>query len=479
MSSLMWFRSDLRVYDNPALTAAMQAGATVAVYFLCNEQWDRHDVSPAKKKLMLNQLASLETSLSELNVPLRIIDCQVFEKIPECLSVFLSEIPFNALFCNLEYEYNERKLTASVRQWSAEKRLTFKTFHDQCALPPGDVGKEDGSAYQVFTPFKRRYLALFDQRARPIFNRPLKQSALPINSDLSALAKAQENLSASIDWPAGEDAAHDALNSFVESKLKNYAQDRDLPAVPGTSVISPYLAIGALSTTQCYHAVLSYGNGTLHEGGSGRQTWISELVWRDFYRHLLVAFPRLSQHKPFKQETDALPWSQEIEHFTRWCEGKTGYPIVDAGMRQLNQTGWMHNRVRMICAMFLSKHLMIDWRMGERYFMKTLVDGDLASNNGGWQWSASTGVDAAPYFRIFNPERQSRKFDEAGKYIRRFVEELAPLNEKDIHQPSQTQCLELGYPEPIVDHRTVVERTKSAFAQLSSKAKIEEPGAMA
>ncbi len=268
-------------------------------------------------------------------------------------------------------------------------------------------------------------------------------------------------------WPAGEDEAHDRLNNFIEHRVKGYANFRDIPSEDGTSGLSPYLAVGALTTTQCMQAAISLNEGSITGGHPGVSVWINELIWREFYRHLLDEYPRLSKAKPFKQDTDRLPWKHDTLLFQAWATGKTGYPIVDAAMRQLSETGWMHNRLRMITAMFLTKHLFIDWRWGEQFFMEHLVDGDLASNNGGWQWSASTGVDSVPYFRIFNPTRQSQRFDTSGDFIRRYVPELQSLDNQSIHQPSVQQALALDYPLPVVDHRASVEQTKRWFKQLS------------
>jgi deoxyribodipyrimidine photo-lyase len=200
----------------------------------------------------------------------------------------------------------------------------------------------------------------------------------------------------------------------------------------------------------------------------GERCWLNELAWRDFYRHILAAYPRVCKGRPFKLDTDKLPWQTNEDLYQAWCQGKTGVPIVDAAMRQLNATGWMHNRLRMIVAMFLTKHLMIDWRLGEAYFYSRLADADFASNNGGWQWSASTGVDAVPYFRIFNPYRQSERFDSQGAFVRKYIKELAHVEDRMIHQPSKEIALESGYPLPIVDLKLAAEKTKSLFKSLAT-----------
>lgn len=267
-------------------------------------------------------------------------------------------------------------------------------------------------------------------------------------------------------FPAGEDAALQRLRRFCREQVQDYRQYRDLPAVPGTSCLSPYLVLGVLSPRQCFNRLWAESPEMLENADSGAFTWLNELIWREFYRHLLVAYPRLCQHHPFIGWTDGLVWNRSESQLKAWQQGQTGYPIVDAAMRQMNETGWMHNRLRMISASFLVKDLLIDWRQGERYFMSQLVDGDLAANNGGWQWAASTGTDAAPYFRIFNPTTQGERFDKDGVFIRRWLPELAAVPDSDIHQPwrwAERQQQHLDYPVPLVDHKQARLATLAAF----------------
>ena len=256
------------------------------------------------------------------------------------------------------------------------------------------------------------------------------------------------------------------LRAFVSKRIESYHTLRDMPAEDGTSALSPYLAAGALSPRQCLHAAMEANRGRAASGKKGVTTWISELIWREFYRHVLIGFPRVCMNRPFRVETDRLPWRDDEDQFAAWCQGHTGVPIVDAGMRQLAETGWMHNRVRMITAMFLTKDLFIDWRWGQRHFMHHLIDGDFANNNGGWQWSASTGTDAAPYFRIFNPFSQSRRFDPEGQYIRRYVPELKALSADEIHEPSADVARKCRYPRPIVGHAEARTSAIAAFRRL-------------
>ena len=258
---------------------------------------------------------------------------------------------------------------------------------------------------------------------------------------------------------------------FIQDKAEDYKDNRDYPAIPGTSTVSPWLTAGVLSIRQCFSAALAANNGELDTGNAGLSCWLSELVWREFYRHILVLFPRVCRNKAFQQETDQLPWKGDRDLLAKWQQGKTGVPIVDAAMRQLVTTGWMHNRLRMVVAMYLTKDLMVDWRLGEQFFMEHLLDGDLASNNGGWQWAASTGTDAAPYFRIFNPVSQSRKFDAKGEFLRQWLPELAELDNKTIHDPAASGSLfydDSIYPKPLVDHKEARAATLEAFKALKN-----------
>lgn len=469
MHNIVWFRSDLRVYDNPALYTALQKGTVVGVYFLAQKQWDKHDVSPAKRSLIVRQLRELEQQLSELNVPLKIISCEDYSQYSRHLKDLAVSLESASVFYNAEYEWNEKQCTNEVTDQLRTLGVSTSEHHDSCMIQPGQVRTKQGECYKVYSAFKRAFVEQHALYSRPLLGRPTPQKPTVVESDISVLDHVQVDAKWAARWPEGEHQAHERLNDFIQQSITTYDVTRDVPSLEGTSQLSPYLSIGVLSTTQCMHAALSVTEGRFDGGSNGALVWINELIWREFYRHLLDEYARLSKHKPFKLDTDRLPWKHDPLLFEAWCNGLTGYPIVDAAMRQLNETGWMHNRLRMITAMFLTKHLFIDWRWGERYFMENLVDGDLASNNGGWQWSASTGVDAVPYFRIFNPTRQSQRFDPEGKFIKAYVPELAALDKKSIHQPSAQQSLEAGYVLPIIEHGPAVAQTKQWFKQLSER----------
>ena len=251
--------------------------------------------------------------------------------------------------------------------------------------------------------------------------------------------------------------------NFCCHSASQYKERRDIPSINGTSTLSPYLAAGMISVRQCIACIRH------HVEDWRSNQWVTELIWREFYRYLIDLHPRLSQGKNFIQTSKPIPWENDDDQFQAWCEGNTGFPIVDAAMKQLVQTGWMHNRLRMVTAAFLTKILLIDWRRGEAFFMQHLLDGDYASNNGGWQWAASTGADAAPYFRIFNPTRQSERFDKEGLFLKKLLPALTPINHKSIHTPSTDARSAHGYPEPIIDYKWARQRALDSYAVAMGK----------
>lgn len=474
MRPLIWFRADLRTTDNTALHAACAEATRGAVgaFIISPDEWRRHDWAPVRVEFVLRAVRELSDSLGRLNIPLRIVHAERASGVPKALLELAVSSACNSVHCNIEHEVDERARDETVRALCAARAIPFHAHHDQTVIPPADIRTQAGAFYTVFTPFKRAWLAALDERGGAPAPLAPPRAQPPIDIRADPVPDRVDGFVSDIDpalWPAGQRAAVAALDAFVRRHLESYAERRDLPGADATSRLSPHLAIGAISARQCLHAAVraNAGRADAPKGKpTGPSTWISELVWREFYRHMLVGFPRVCMHRPFKSAAARIRWRDDPGAFQAWAEGRTGFPIVDAGMRQLRQTGWMHNRVRMITAMFLTKDLLIDWRLGERHFMRHLVDGDLANNNGGWQWSASTGADAAPYFRIFNPTSQSRKVDPEGAYIRRYVPELAGLDNDAIHDPASLPALprsRLDYPEPIVDHAMARDRAIAAF----------------
>ena len=482
MRQLIWLRSDLRVSDNSALSAAMGNGPTVAVYFITAEQWLAHDDAPCKVDFWLRNLAELQRELDALNVPLLIRHAPDWSQVPAALLSLCQELAIDAVQINDEYGVHESRRDDACTNLLAQHGIAFGRHLDQLLFQPGSLLTQTGNYFQVFSQFRKacyRRLQIALPGCLPV---PAPQAPLAIAND--ALPSAVAGFTATSTrlqqlWPAGEAEARRRLAAFSNEQLEYYDQQRDLPARPGTSQLSAYLAAGVISPRQCLHAALSNNRGEFDTGNPGAVCWINELLWREFYKHILVGYPRVSMHRAFRPNTEAVAWRDAPEELAAWQEGRTGIPIVDAAMQQLLTTGWMHNRLRMIVAMFLTKNLLIDWREGERFFMRHLIDGDLAANNGGWQWSSSTGTDSAPYFRIFNPQRQSERFDAEGRFIRHWLPQLAEVGKKDIHNPSAVSQHgglfgRLDYPQPIVDLSKSRARALAAFKQLPQFALPEE-----
>jgi deoxyribodipyrimidine photo-lyase len=471
MKSLVWFRRDLRVTDNSALAQACKQSdeGVIGLFVVTPNQWKLHDDAACKVKFWLESVADLSENLAQLNIPLRIETCDSFQETPALIEELLKKQKCSDLFFNREYEINEARRDRVVIANGKAAGISVHRFHDRVIVPPRQIQTKTGNFYSVFTPYRKVWDTLALERSE-VFRKPKKQielklkpSKVPTKVDGYDFSNIRGDL-----WPAGEVEAKKRLKKF-SNKVANYNTARDIPGTNGTSLLSPYLVTGSISPRQCLSAAIATNGGRI-AGGEGATTWISELTWRDFYAHVMVGFPRVSMHQPFKQKTNALNWRRSESDLTAWKNGMTGYPIVDAGMRQLKRTGWMHNRLRMVTAMFLTKNLLIDWRLGEKHFMETLVDGDLAANNGGWQWSASTGTDAVPYFRIFNPFSQSKRFDPEGEFIKKLCPELKPIPKAALHDPAQlTAAIEkhgVNYPGFVVDYKFGRERALKAFKEL-------------
>ena len=474
MRHLVWLRADLRCTDNTALHAACtdSKAELACVYAITPDQWRSHDVAGCRIDFELRTLAALRTELDALNIPLLILECSDFAALPAQLASLVQQHRIDAVFFNRQYEVNELARDAVVTATLNGIGVSVRAFDDQCAVTPGTLLTGEGRFYSVFTPFKRVWLTRLFPQGPDLLPRPRKRLSRFADSDIITTQIRGFPAHISPDtalkyWPAGEKAALKRLHRFVDKSLRAYAEQRDFPALQGTSTLSPWLAVGAISVRQCLHAALQAKRESL-AGEKSIDTWISELCWRDFYKHVMVGFPRVCRYQPVQRETAAIQWRHDPEPFQRWCEGRTGFPLVDAAMRQLQELGWMHNRLRMVVAMFLSKDLFIDWRWGEGFFMQHLIDGDLAANNGGWQWSASTGNDAAPYFRIFNPVLQSQRFDPEGVFIRHYVPELRDLDNKQIHAPwlGKQASLFVDYPPPMVDHAKAKDFAVEQFRNL-------------
>ncbi|PCM47349.1 deoxyribodipyrimidine photo-lyase [Pseudomonas fluorescens] len=476
---LIWLRSDLRLHDNTALAAAAARGPTVAVYLLSPQQWLEHDDAACKVDFWLRNLRELSSRLGELNIPLLLRTANHWDQAPAVLLELCVQLNIQAVLVNEEYGIHESQRDAAVAVALKTKGIVFHSYLDQLLFKPGTVLTKTETYFQVFSQFRKVCYERLHRSMPALVKTPGKQAKLNIDSDpvpaaVAGFATPSESLRTL--WPAGEQEARRRLDTFADAQIDYYQSERDFPAKPGTSQLSAYLAAGVISPRQCLHAALQSNQGEFDSGKVGAVTWINELLWREFYKHILVGYPRVSRHRAFRPETEALAWRDAPDDLAAWQEARTGLPIIDAAMRQLLETGWMHNRLRMIVAMFLTKNLLIDWREGERFFMRHLIDGDLAANNGGWQWSSSTGTDSAPYFRIFNPLSQSEKFDSEGLFIKHWLPELAGLNKKEVHNPASAGGLfgVADYPAPIVNLGASRERALAAFKNLPSRSSMEE-----
>ena len=472
-----WFKTDTRTIDNKALSIAAEKAKSkcvplVCVYFVSPQDFEAHLTAPVRVDFILRNLEVLKRDLAELDVPLYVETVEKRRNVPARLGDLCKEWGANHVYANIEYEVDELRREAKLTREMLEEGVAFNAVHDTCVVEPGKIMTNAGGQMAVYSPWHRRWCAYLNQHpkelegyARPGKNpastrqnyKSLFDSPVPELPESKRLTEEEKERFHTM-WPAGEAEAMIRLAKFIKERILNYHDTRNLPGGNGTSSISPHLAAGTLSArTAVRLAKAAAPRSTLTDDRKqGHSMWIGEVAWRDFYKHVLCHWPYICMNKPFKPEYSNIVWSYDMEAFEKWTEGKTGFPIVDAAMRQAKHTGYMHNRCRMIVASFLAKDLLIDWRMGEKWFMEHLIDGDFASNNGGWGFSASCGVDPQPYFRIFNPLLQSEKFDMEGTYIRKWVPELANIKGKAIHDPygrgAEQEAKKKGYPRPMVVH---------------------------
>lgn len=468
MSSAIWFRNDLRLHDNPAVTAALQqqqgSKAIPALYLASPGQWQAHHWAAIKIDLLWRHLAQFQRDAAQHQVALEVIIVDDWQQAAKACLSFCQRHQITDLYFNAEYPVHEQRRDRAVRVWLAEHQVTCHQFDGQLLVAPV-IKTQSGGYYQKFTPFNRAWRAHLAAAGIPAAT-PLPQQ--DVTQQLVSIPPCPASRRDSSAWPVGEAAVQQRLAAYISDQVNNYAAERDRPSCDSTSRLSPYWELGILGPQAAVRLLQRLSPEFPYGLEQGADVWLTELAWREFYQHLMAHIPRLSYGKAFQQHTDNFPWNKNTDEFLRWCEGRTGFPIVDAGMRQLAAEGWMHNRVRMIVANFLVKDLHIDWRWGEQFFMQQLIDGSFPANNGGWQWSASTGTDAVPYFRVFNPTSQSLKVDPDGRYIRTWIKELADCPTAHIHAPGAWLQAHnrSDYPQPMVDHSRARERFLAAFKQL-------------
>jgi len=461
-TALWWVRRDLRLSDNQALAAALKQAEQVVPVFINTPQLVNSPYAGEKR------LAFLYEGLRALDSKLRQRGSYLVVRRGDpvlALSELYQEVGAESIFAEADYSPFARR-----RDQTAARSLPIHFTSGLMMYSPEAVLKAEGTPYTVFTPYSKAWLA------QPWPGDPLPAAAhIPTPPGIRGEdVPSDPRLPADVPFRAGEDEAQRRLEAFAENGIFHYGEGRNRMDLAGTSGLSPYLRFGMLSARQAAAtARLAEARAADATARRSSEAWLNELIWREFYITILYHYPFVRK-TAFRQALRDLRWVNDTEDFSAWAQGHTGYPVVDAAMRQLLQTGWMHNRARMIVASFLTKDLLVDWRWGERHFMQHLVDGDPASNNGGWQWTAGTGTDAAPYFRIFNPVLQSMKYDPEGAFIRKFVPELTKVPNEFIHSPwkmplelqTQLGCL-IGrdYPAPIVDHKMARERTLQIYGQ--------------
>jgi deoxyribodipyrimidine photo-lyase len=464
MRGLIWFRSDLRIDDNPALMNASKAcDELIGIYIFSKSQWMLHNESDVKLEFLHNNLIQLEQSLQKLNIPLLVMETKDYESLSSDLTSFAKLKSVDHIFWNNEFGVNEGKRDLAVENLLKDNGINSACFDDQVIYKPDYLRTGQGKPFSVFTPFKRRWIENFslDFLNLEKLTKPLKITKF--KSDLSLLNFPKKHSVDMTLWPAGEISAHERLSSFLGKKVNSYNQSRNDPILDGTSRVSPYLTLGIISPKRCILEGLKINNFELTSGNKGVCKWIDEIIWREFYRNIMHSFPRVSMNLPFQGYTNNIHWRFSEDELKKFYTGNTGFPIVDAGIRQMLEEGWMHNRLRMVVAMFFTKNMLHDWRLGEKFFMQNLIDGDFSSNNGGWQWSSSTGTDSAPYFRIFNPITQSQNFDPDGEFIKKFIPELKDVPVGQIHQPKSDLFSSTNYAAPMLDLKESRLRAIQAF----------------
>ena len=464
MKGLVLLRQDVRLDDNPAFKCAFEENQEVhALYIYSLDQLKSHNESDIKISFLIENIKILDDELDKLNVGLSIIKTNGFESDPIEIYSFFEEHNFDTLYFNNTFGEDENSRDVNIKKLFDENSFSYKTFTDQILFEPGSIRTIENKPYSVFTPFKRKWLENFNIDLLDIEYKYVPKNKKILNSNINDFEFNSPNDSRLSQWELGEEGAKKILKNFLKNKVNRYNEDRNDPIIEGTSRISPYLALGILSSKRCILEALKLNDLDIYSGNKGVLKWIDEIVWREFYRNIMHSFPRVSKGKPFQEYTDNINWRYDESEFQAWKNGRTGFPIIDAAMRQMNQEGWMHNRLRMVVAMFFTKNMLHDWRLGEKYFMESLIDGDFSSNNGGWQWSASTGTDAAPYFRIFNPITQSKNFDKNGDFIKKYIPELRDLDVSVIHEPPSNIRDHLNYPQPILDLKDSRLRAIEAF----------------
>ncbi len=468
---LFWHRKDLRISDNIGLAAACQQSSKIVGVFCFDPNiCDRDDIAPARIKYLIGCLEELQANYLQAGSQLLILQGEPSEAIPN----LAAKLDVKAVFWNWDVEPYAKERDKQVTEALKQNGIAVANYWDSLLHAPGEIlTKSNNEPYKVYTPFWKNWLQ--QQKKQPanklqnvngLTEEEFKTAKEAGTIDLPSAKELGYEWERDLILEPGEKAALKRLEEFCDRSILEYEMQRNFPAVDGTSRLSAALKFGAIGIRTIWQATINaYDNSQSDETDRSIQTWQQELAWREFYQHCMYFFPELASG-PYREQFKDFPWENNEEYFQAWCEGKTGYPIVDAAMRQLNETGWMHNRCRMIVASFLTKDLIIDWKWGEKYFMQKLFDGDLCANNGGWQWSASSGMDPKP-LRIFNPASQANKYDSEAEYIRQWLPELSSIETEYLvtGKIPQDECDRCGYFAPIVDHKQQQQKFKTIYKE--------------
>lgn len=487
-----WFVRDFRYKDNFGLSEAYARSSAdntplVCFWVNCPEQREAHSDSPFKHYYRMLSLKKLHEKLKALNISLVTIDAPKRKDMVPLILKFLKKYRISHLYSNLEYEVDELRIAIELLEATVKEDIAFYPCHDCCVVQPGELKtKSLATQYAVFTPWYKSWVGYVNElRAKNktlVYPTPHKVEKLLTLDEKPYFPEGEVDKERFHKYYklTGEEGADEALKQYIMSpKIKNYDKKRDMLDDDTVSHLSVHISSGTISARTILEELFAANKLSKANNAEtpGIAEWVRQVSWRDFYKHIMCNWPYICMHKPFHLELSDVKWEYDRHIFLSWCEGKTGFPIVDACMRSLNETGYMNNRGRLIVASFFAKDLLIDWRNGERYFMLHLVDGDFASNNGGWGFAASTGVDPQPYFRIFNPWTQSEKFDAEGNFIRRWVKELKEIKGKQIHDPylypeAAAIAEKNNYPKPIVDHKKCRERALERYRTAMAEGKI-------
>lgn len=475
MTSIVWLRNDLRLQDNPALNEACTRGEVLAVYI----QEPSKTKTQARDWWLYNSLQKIEQKLKEQGIPLTYLRGEADKILPK----FMKEQNASAIFWNRRYTEGGMQTDSNIKSLYKDTEIICKSCRGNLLLEPWEINNKQGKFFKVFTPMFKELMTLHipspEKFSPPQIKRERIQSSLNCSLKDFNLIDTGKTWHKNFEplWTVGEDGAQSKLQKFLEEKVLTYKDARDIPIQSATSTLAPHLHFGEISPRDIWEQIKAFELQEQKEGHSDIHCFKSEIVWREFSHQQLFHYNKIDQ-KPINEKFKGFPWEADKKKLTAWQKGQTGIPIVDAGMRELWQTGTMHNRVRMIVASLLTKNLLVPWQDGAKWFMDTLLDADEASNSANWQWVAGCGLDASPYFRIFNPVTQGERFDKEGKYVKKWVPELKDLDKKYIHSPWEASDfdlkmanIELGrtYPTPIVNLKTSRERALEAYNHVKNQ----------